>query len=402
MTRPLYHEAPLELTFAARVSAVRPGVVALDATAFYPEGGGQNGDAGTLRWSGGEARVGDTQKDKASGVIWHTLEAQAPLPPVGIPVTGEVDAARRWRHMARHSAEHLLAQAFLRVNPAFRVAAVGMRNAEVTLDLEGQPDEADARAAEALLRGVLARRELTLETPVVPEADLWRYPLRRETKVRGEVRLVIFREADGVPFDVSACGGTHLPRASLAAPVTVLRTERIRAGLTRVVFMAGEEAAAFLSGVHQDARALAQDFSVPTPHLPGRVRALTAERDTLKAEAAALRERLARALADAAPLEHHAGPPLRLLTLDDPALLPAALAATPPGELRAALAPGGRCGIGSGHAEWSAGELLAAVLRQTGGRGGGRPGLAQGTTAAPEHFFAALRESLTALPSRTG
>nr|WP_246363081.1 alanyl-tRNA editing protein [Deinococcus budaensis] len=384
----------MELTFGATVTAVRPGAVALDATAFYPEGGGQNGDAGTLRWPGGEARVGDTQKDKASGVIWHVLDGEAP--PVGTSVTGEVDAARRWRHMARHSAEHLLAQAFLRVNPAFRVAAVGMRSAEVTLDLEGQPGEADARAAEALLRGVLARRDLTLETPVVPEADLLGYPLRRETKVRGEVRLVIFRDADGVPFDVSACGGTHLPRASLAAPVTVLRTERIRAGLTRVVFMAGEEAAEYLSGVYQESRMLAQGFSVPVSRLPERVRALAAERDTLKTEAAVLRERLARALADAAPLEHPAGVSLRLIALDDPALLPAALAATPAGELRAALAPGGRCGVGSGHTDWPAGELLAAALRQTGGRGGGRATLAQGTTEAPESFFAALRDRLAA------
>lgn len=394
MTLALYHPSPTLLTFTATVVDVRDGAVALDATAFYPEGGGQNGDAGVLRWPGGEARVLDTRKDKPSGVVWHEVEGTPP--PVGAEVTGEVDSARRWRHMARHSAEHLLAQAFFRVNPAFRVAAVSMRNAESTLDLEGDPTEADVEAAEALLRETLAREDLTLETPTVPEADLGRYPLRRDTKVRGDVRLVIFRDANGVPFDVSACGGTHVPRAGMVAPVVVVRTERIRSGLTRVVFMAGEEASAFLTGVYRDARALAQRFSVPVPALPERVAALGTERDALKAEAAALRERLAVALAEAAPLEEVAGVPLRWVTLDDAALLPAALAATPAGEVRAVLAPDGRCGIGSGRADVSAGDLLGAALKVTGGKGGGRPALAQGTTGNPGEFRQAVRRVLAA------
>lgn len=392
MTRPLYHEDVTRLTFAATVVDVRDGAVVLDATAFYPEGGGQSSDAGVLRWAGGEARVREAHKDRASGVIWHELEGN--WPPVGTPVTGEVDAARRWHHMARHSAEHLLAQAFFRVNPAFRVAAVSMRNAESTIDLEGEPAEADVLAAETLLRETLARTDLTLETPTVPETELHRYPLRREAKVRGNVRLVIFRDADGLPFDVSACGGTHVPRASLVAPVIVLRTERIRGGLTRVFFMAGEEAGAYLAGVYRDARALAQGFSSPVADLPARIQALTAERDALRTEGAALRARLARALADAVPPETVAGVSVRFLHLDDPALLPEALAATPQGEVRVALAPGGRCGIGSGRADCPAGTLLGAVLRVTGGKGGGQPTLAQGKTAKPERLMSAVRETL--------
>ncbi|MCP2013463.1 alanyl-tRNA synthetase [Deinococcus sp. HSC-46F16] len=394
MTRPLYYDDPTQLSFAATVTAVEAGRVALDATAFYPEGGGQNADTGRLRWEGGEARVTDTQKDKAGGSIWHMLEGSPP--PVGTPVTGEVDAARRWRQMARHSGEHLLAQAFFRVNPAFRVAAVGMRGPDCTLDLEGFPTEADARAAEELLRETLGRHDLTLETRVVPEAELPNYPLRRPPQVRGQVRLVIFRDGAGVPFDVSACGGVHVPRAGMAAPVVVLRTERIRSGLTRVVFRAGEEAAEFLAATYRDARALAQGFSVGVPELPARVTALGHERDALKAEAAALRTRLAAALVTAAPAGEIAGVPLRTLTLDDPAILPDVLAATPPGEVCAAVTLGGRCGVGSGRAEVPAGALLTEVLKVTGGRGGGRPDLAQGQTAEPSAFLSAVRAQLGA------
>lgn len=394
MTRPLYYDDPTQLSFAATVTAVEEGRVALDATAFYPEGGGQNADAGMLRWEGGEARVTDTQKDKVSGLIWHTLEGDPP--PVGMPVVGELDVARRWRQMARHSGEHLLAQAFFRVNPAFRVAAVGMRGPDCTLDLEGFPTEADARAAERLLRETLARHDLTLETRVVPEAELPNYPLRRPPQVRGQVRLVIFRDETGVPFDVSACGGVHVPRAGMTAPVVVLRTERIRSGLTRVVFRAGEEAAEFLAATYHEARALAQGFSVGVPDLPARVAALGHERDALKAEAAALRTRLAAALVAAAPVGEVAGVPLRALTLDDPALLPDVLAATPPGEVCAAVTPSGRCGIGSGQGEVPAGALLTEVLKVTGGRGGGRPDLAQGQTADPSAFLKAVQKHLQA------
>jgi len=338
--------------------------------------------------------VGEVRRDRTSGLIWHTLEGEIPFP--GAQVTGEVDPGVRGRHSARHSAEHLLAQAFYRVDPAFRVEAVSMRNPESTIDLEGDPTEADVQAAESLLRETLAHTDLTLETPSVPEDRLHRYPLRRDTKVRGEVRLVIFRDARGVPFDVSACGGTHVPHASRALPVVVLRTERVRGDLTRVVFLAGEEAGAFLSGVYREARTLARGFSTSVQELPGRVGALVHERDGLREEAAALRARLAAALVQSTPAEEVAGVRLRSLTLEDAALLPGVLAAVPPGEVRAALAPGGRCGVGSGCPDVPAGALLSTALKRTGGKGGGRPELAQGTTTQSGEFLEAVRLELLA------
>ena len=398
MTQALYHLPGQEgqaLTFAAEVRAVGESggapEVALDRTAFYPEGGGQSGDAGRLVWSGGEAAVEDTRKDKASGEVWHRLAPGAALPPVGAAVRGEVEGARRARHMQRHSGEHLLAQAFARVNPAFEVAAVSMTGPECHLDLRGDPGEADVRAAETLLRQTLGRDDLTLETPLVDEADLGRYPLRRETKVRGQVRLVIFRDAAGNFFDVSACGGTHVPRAAQAAPVAVLRTERIKSGLTRVTFMAGEEAAEYLGGVYRGARTLAQTLSVPVERLGERVGALQAELLAARAEAEGLRGALAGALVAAQPAEALGTLTVRALTLPDAALLAPALAAVPAGEVLLVLAPGGRCGVASATPAVRAGEVLRAALAVTGGRGGGRPELAQGSTEAPGGFFGAVR-----------
>ncbi|UTA50075.1 hypothetical protein MSS93_09790 [Deinococcus radiodurans] len=96
-----------------------------------------------------------------------------------------MDPGPRWRHTQRHSAEHLLAQAFRRVNPAFEVASVNMTGPECTIDFLGDPGEADIRAAEALLRETLGRDELTLETPIVPEAELVNYPCAARARWAG-------------------------------------------------------------------------------------------------------------------------------------------------------------------------------------------------------------------------
>ena len=390
MTHPLYHDPYQPLTFAAPVVDVQGQEVALAATAFYPESGGQSSDVGRLRWPDSEVRVTHARKDKATGTVWHRLDGE--LPPIGAEVTGEVDPGPRWRHTQRHSAEHLLAQAFRRVNPAFEVASVNMTGPECIIDFLGDPGEADVRAAEALLRETLGRDELTLETPIVPEAELANYPLRRESKVGGQVRLVIFRDGSGEYFDVSACGGTHVPRAAMCAPVVILRTERVRGGQVRVVFMAGEEASEYLSGVYQSARTLAQEFSAPVDKLPERVAALRADLSAACADADALRARLASQLVAAASAE--GTPPLRLLTLDNAALLAPVLTAVPAGEVLAAVGPGGRCGVASAHPDVKAGDVLRAALTVTGGKGGGKPDFAQGSTADEGGFLEAVRQVL--------
>lgn len=398
-TRRLDHAAPLDLHFRAQVVAAAKGEVALDASAFYPQGGGQNGDCGWLRAGEQSWKVTGTRLDKASGAVWHAVEGE--LPPVGTQLDGEVDAYSRLRQMARHTGEHLLAQAFARVNPAFEVAAVGMRGPDCTLDLRGDPSEADAQAAEALLREVMVAGPLRLDTQLVPHTELHAYPLRRATSLTGDVRLVMFRDAAGDLFDVSACAGTHLPLGNLAAPVTVLGLERIKAGLTRVTFRAGPEAAEYLGGVYRDTRALAQSFSTGPAGLAERVEALRSERDRLAAEAQALRTALAGALVDAAPAEAAGSVTLRLLSLPEEGLLAPVLGSVPAGEVRAAVA-GERCGVGSGVPELDAGAVLRAALAVTGGRGGGRAALAQGQTAAPQGFLAEVRRAVAEHSAGTG
>src|SRR5438876_11039974 len=141
MTERLYLTDPYLKTFHARVVELRdldgkPAIV-LDRTAFYPEGGGQPGDRGTL----GAARVLDTQERQ--GLVLHLVDQ---------PVEGEVDAAldwqRRFDHMQQHHGQHLLSAAFDKLGAPTVSFHLGERTC--TVDLDAPLGKLDLRKAEAL------------------------------------------------------------------------------------------------------------------------------------------------------------------------------------------------------------------------------------------------------------
>ena len=104
MTVQLYLRDSYLREFEARVTAVQERAVALDRSAFYPGGGGQPADAGTLDWNGAQARVTELRRD--GEVVWHLLDG-AP-PDTGASVRGQIDWARRYAIMRHHSALHVL------------------------------------------------------------------------------------------------------------------------------------------------------------------------------------------------------------------------------------------------------------------------------------------------------
>ncbi|MBB6097776.1 alanyl-tRNA synthetase [Deinobacterium chartae] len=378
--KPLYHQQPFATRFRSRVTALEGRRVALEASLFYPEGGGQNADAGELRWATGSARVTDVQK--SGGQVWHTLEGDLPTP--GLEVEGEIDADRRLRHSQRHTAEHLLAQAFLRVNPAFRVQAVSMRSEECSLDLEGDPTPEDAEAAERTVMNAVYR-DLRISDLEVPEAELAHFPLRRPPQVSGRVRLVLVhdpQEPSGY-WEVSACGGTHLSSTALAGPIVVLRLERVHGSLTRVFFSAGLEAHARLTHTYRTARDLARSFSSGIDQLTERVEALRASALEDARKLARTQEQLAGFLVHQAPQELLSAGRVRILKLEDEALIkPVSQALTQlPETLGVVYTVSGRLAVTSTLPR-PAREVLTEILRAAGGRGGGSPTLAQGSAPA--------------------
>lgn len=265
---------PYLTTFTASVTAARDSEdgtwVTLDRSAFYPTAGGQPHDTGRLD----DVEVSNVES--RDGAVWHRVSA--PLA-VGAAVVGRIDWDRRFRHMQRHTGQHLLSQAFVRVGLTRGIdlgtKSVSIKGPECTLDLSGDPDtgvDADACASAELEANEQARRALPVSTFEVAERDLHEFRLRRPTKVGGLVRLVAIGD-----YDLAACGGTHVRNSAELLPILVLGSERVRGGLTRVSFRVGAEAVADAAAKHAVVRDLGTALSSTALELPAQVARLQAE-----------------------------------------------------------------------------------------------------------------------------
>jgi alanyl-tRNA synthetase len=258
----------------------------LSETLFYPESGGQPSDTGVLRGPFGEVRVLHAfEEAKATGDVVHVLFAPVPE---GVEVEGEVDWPRRYRHMQRHTAQHILSQAFLRAG-GFHTVAVSLDGPVCTVDFAEPPDEEVARRAEALA-AFAVYANYPIRAFEVDEEDLPRYPLRRPPKARGRIRLVEIGE-----FDLAACGGTHLRSSAEAGPIKVLKVERYKGG-SRVYFTAGWEALEDYARKHDLLQRLALRYSTQALEVEKPIARLEEEAYALKGEVQALRKALAEAL----------------------------------------------------------------------------------------------------------
>jgi len=206
MIRELFREDSYLRTADATVTAVEDRGLRLDATIFYPTGGGQPGDTGMLRWEGGEAKVVDALKADGGDVL-HVLAPDAPRPAVGARVSLELDWERRWRHMRMHTAMHVVSAV---VKGDVTGGQVGAEKSRLDFNLAG-----DVPTKEWVTEQVNAL--IALNRPVVPQwitdAELAARPeLVKTMSVRppsgqGRGRLLAI---EGI--DLQACGGTHVSR----------------------------------------------------------------------------------------------------------------------------------------------------------------------------------------------
>jgi len=268
VTKRLFWEDPYAKRFEARVLEVRPKgrhyEVRLDQTLFYPTSGGQPHDTGRL----GEARVLDVYENEKHGeLVLHLTDR--PLEE-GAVVEGEIDWARRYRHMQRHTAQHILSQAFLRAGK-WNTVAVSLKNPVITIDFDMTPDEAVVKEAEALANWAVYAN-LPVRAFFVEEARVPLLPLRRLPKVRGTVRVVEIED-----WDLAPCGGTHLRSAAEAGPIKVLGFERFKKHTTRVYATAGWEALEDYLKKHEALKTLALKFASRPLEVPQRVEKLERE-----------------------------------------------------------------------------------------------------------------------------
>ncbi len=373
-----YQEDSYKTSFRSVVSAAAGDRAQLAETYFYPTSGGQPFDTGFLGF--GEERSAVIEVGLEDGHVWHRLAG--PVPEVGRAVTAELEWPRRYRHMQRHTAQHLLSGAFVQLDPAFETRSVSLMGPVCTLDLGGGPAESDLSRAETLVNEV-CYRNLEIHSFEVDDAEVRRYPLRRPPKVSGRIRLVQMGD-----FELSACGGTHLRSTAEALPVKLLRLERVKGGLARVHFRAGWEALRDYEQKHDLVTALALGFNTQPAEVGTRVEALRNELQNTQRVLTDARRRLAQGLAESLLRDAENGLVVHTLDAADADLLgplAGALVRRPGTVALLAAVTGGRAEVLFARADDAGAdmrEVLSATLTPLGGRGGGSAARAQGSGRA--------------------
>ncbi len=251
-TERLYYNDSHLIEFDARVIDTSESVsgwtaVTLDQTAFYPTGGGQPSDTGTLNGT----RVVECIDDDKNGVL-HVIQGRAPE--IGSTVRGRVDWSRRLDHMQQHTGQHILSQALVTLfNAPTRSFRVLEESCEIDVDLSNPTTEVIERAVELANNVIWEDRAITIKTVTSDEAA--KLPLRKEPSREGELRVI---EIDG--FDLTPCGGTHAYRTGEVGMIAVRHWERAK-GLTRIEFVAGMRALADYRRANKTARAVAALYS---------------------------------------------------------------------------------------------------------------------------------------------
>ena len=369
-TEKLYYQDPYLTTFTAKVLTCEPAktgfLVTLDRTAFYPEGGGQPADHGTL----GAAAVTDVhEKD---GVIFHTCDAPVET---GAAVEGSIDWPRRFDHMQQHSGEHILSGLLCSLydcdNVGFHLGADTVTidyNRELTWE---QVLEAERRANETIWADTPV--EITFPSPEALE----QLHYRSKKELTGQVRIVTFPGAD-----CCACCGTHVRRAGEVGLIKVLSCQKFREGV-RMEILCGQRAYWYLSRIYDQDHAVAQLLSVKPQDTLAAVERQNAELTAAKQRMTELEDQLFTLRAQALTGRGSVllvEPPMR----PDGARKLADAVAKAAGGLAAVFA-----GEGNSHVyalvQADGGDITPLVKRLNAalsGRGGGRNGFAQGSVQA--------------------
>ena len=233
-TQKLFYENVYQTTFTAQVRSCTPGKhgydVVLDQTCFYPEGGGQPWDTGTLNG----VRV--TEVHERGGEVVHCCEA-----PLEGDVTGCVDWDRRFDLMQQHSGEHIVS-GLIHARYGYENVGFHMGAQTITIDLSGPMDETALREIEAAANAYLWKNIPVEISWPDPEA-LAQIPYRSKKELTGAVRIVTFPGAD-----CCACCGLHVTRTGEIGLIKLLSCQKFHDGV-RIEMLSGGRALAYCSQV---------------------------------------------------------------------------------------------------------------------------------------------------------
>jgi misacylated tRNA(Ala) deacylase len=223
MTERLFLEDAYLATASATVVAAGPEGIVLDRTPFYARSGGQPGDTGSLRWSGGETPIADTVKGDGEAIL-HMPAPDAALPPVGATVEAAIDWPRRQRLMRMHTTLHLLCS--LIPGAAVTGGQIGLDKSRLDFDLPEPPGkiELESDLNELIAADHLITHEWVDEAVLDADPGLVRTLSVKPPRGSGRVRLVRIGSVEA-PVDLQPCGGTHVAHTAEIGAITVLKIE---------------------------------------------------------------------------------------------------------------------------------------------------------------------------------
>ncbi|EHJ9884256.1 alanine--tRNA ligase [Salmonella enterica] len=376
------------------INAGQEAVVVLDQTPFYAESGGQVGDKGELKGAGFTFAVDDTQK--YGQAIGHLGKLSAGALKVGDAVQADVDEARRARIRLNHSATHLM-HAALRQVLGTHVAQKGSLVSDKVLRFDFSHNEAmkpsEIREVEDLVNAQI-RRNLPIETNIM---DLDAAKAKGAMALFGEKYDERVRVLSMGDFSIELCGGTHASRTGDIGLFRIISESGTAAGIRRIEAVTGEGAMATVHAQSDRLNDIAHLLKGDSQNLGDKVRAVLERTRQLEKELQQLK--------DQAAAQESANLSSKAVDLNGVKLLVSELAGIEPKMLRTmvddlknqlgstvivlATVVEGKVSLIAGVSKdvtdrVKAGELIGMVAQQVGGKGGGRPDMAQagGTDAA--------------------
>jgi len=403
---------------AAALKAGESGAVVLNQTPFYAEAGGQVGDTGSMRAEGALARVTDTHK-KVADVFVHDVVVEKGKLAVGMALTLEVDHARRRAIRQNHSATHLLHEA-LRQVLGDHVAQKGSLVAPDRLRFDfSHPKPMTAaeieRVEDIANDVVLQNSPVTTRLMAVDEAIASGARALFGEKYGDEVRVVAMGEGGGntMGWSVELCGGTHVRRTGDIGLISTIGESGVAAGVRRIEALTGKAARKNANTVIANAISTAAILHVPTVDLPQRAEALLDQNKRLERELSEAKRKLAIGGGDSTTLS------MNVVQVNGTSFLPLVVTGLANTELKsladegkakihsgvvavANTAPDGKVGLVVGVTSdligrFNAVDLVRKGAEVLGGKGGGRPDMAQAGGSDSSKVQAALDAIRSAL-----
>jgi alanyl-tRNA synthetase len=377
-TKKIYYDQPSDIEFEAVVLDFFDGYAVLDQTLFYPEGGGQPADTGTLIGSDSMAQVDGVVK--VGEVILHHIAGGVLRR--GERIKGMVDEERRWSLMRHHTATHVLLHATKEVLGAHIHQAGAQKGSESSrVDIRHfkhiTPDEL-RRIEVAANRMIMASQPVEIEIEDRTKAEQkYGFSLYQGGVPPGrEIRIV------KVAGDIEACAGTHCQSTGEVGMIKIIRVEHIQDGIERIEFAAGIAAIYYMQHLEGIVTSSAAVLSVQDDNLPATVTRFFSEwkeqrkdieKMTAKLVELEMRSLVAEKIGDISVVVKRIDLPQKELSL-----LASSVSEKGGIALLAGAGESVRVVLASGDNRVNAGDIIGQVCGMLGGKGGGKPSMAQG------------------------